>query len=90
MIKPEKGEKIYVPSVVHTYEPNNDFNGGIATIENVKINTDLIEEHANYLTVTVKERPNHPYGWGFIRSNQERWKLLYGKKLAGSPEKAKS
>jgi len=82
MEKPEINQKIYVPSAMYVYHGADDFAGGLATINNVKVNNNLSVDHYNYIMVGIAERPNHYYNWKYMMENQSEWKKIYGDNIA--------
>jgi hypothetical protein len=79
---PEKGEKIYVPGAMYVYRGMDDFAGGIATVSNVTINTELPSDNNNRVFVSIEERSTHSYNWYFLEQDQEKLKEMYKEQIA--------
>jgi len=79
---PEKGQKIYVHSSLYVYRGEDDFAGGIATINKVEFSDFLPEDHYNYTMVGIEERPGTMYNWCHLFEEQEKLKEMYGDQIA--------
>ena len=74
---PEIGDKIYVPSSRYVYRGEDDFDGGISTIDRVEYSKHLPKDHFNYIMVGLKERPNSMYNYRNLLDSQEDLKKRY-------------
>jgi hypothetical protein len=52
--EPKIGDKIYVPSAYHVYRGEDDFAGGLATINKVERSNHLPKNHINYFMVGIE------------------------------------
>lgn len=82
MKKPKEGDKIYVPTSLYVYRGEDDFEGGLATINKIEYSNHLPEDHYNYTMVGIKERPGTMYNWKYLMENQDEWKARYGEQVA--------
>ncbi len=82
MRQPIKGEKIYVPTSLHVYRGEDDFQGGLATIDKVEYSDHLPKDHCNYTMVGIKERKNTMYNWLGLLEKQEELEARFGEQLA--------
>jgi hypothetical protein len=82
VLKPEIGQKIYVPSSLYVYRGQDDFAGGIATINKIEESKTLSKDHYNYLMVGIAERPNSMYNWRPLLERQEELKKMYADQIA--------
>ena len=81
-IEPKVGDKIYVPSSYYVYRGQDDFDGGIATINKVKASEHLPKDHFNYWMVGIAERETVMYNWRWLMEQQEELKEEYLDKVA--------
>lgn len=79
---PKIGDKIYIGSSFHISRGSDDVQGGLATIDNVKVSDHLSSDHYNYCMVSVKEVPGPAYNYNYLKENQDKWKLQFGDKSA--------
>lgn len=80
--EPTIGQKIYVPSSLYVYRGQDDFAGGIATINKIEKSKTLPPDHYNYLMVGIAERPGSLYNWRPLLERQEELKGMYGDQIA--------
>jgi hypothetical protein len=80
--QPVMGQKIYVPSSLYVYRGQDDFAGGLATINKIEKSTFLPEDHYNYLSVGIVERPGTLYNWRPLLERQEELKGIYEGQIA--------
>jgi hypothetical protein len=80
--QPVIGQKIYVPSSLYVYRGQDDFAGGIATINKIEKSDFLPPDHYNYLMVGIAERPGSMYNWRPLLERQEELKKMYGDQIA--------
>ncbi len=71
-IKPKMDQSIYVPSSFYVYRGEDDFAGGLATINKIEYSSHLPEDHVNYIMVGIKERPESLYNWKNLLKDQEK------------------
>lgn len=76
------GDKIYVPSSFYVYRGEDDFAGGMATINKIEHSTHLPKDHYNYTMVGIKERPGVMYNIKPLMEEQAKLKKEYGKTVA--------
>lgn len=82
MKQPKVGQKIYIPSKFHISNGSDDVQGGLATIDLIKINNDLPEDHYNRVFVGFKEIPTSTYNWNHLMENQEEYTRRYAGRVA--------
>lgn len=82
MKEPVVGEQVYVPSSFYMSRGEDDFSGGLATIEKVECSFYLPPGHHNYTMVGIKERPGVLYNWTALMDNQEAIAKAYAGKIA--------
>jgi hypothetical protein len=82
MNKPEIGQKIYVGSSFYIGHGEDDFVGGICTINKIE---NGIGKSANEYYVGIKERQYHSYNYNYLLEHQEEWKEQYGDQI-GRPD----
>jgi hypothetical protein len=80
--QPFIGQKIYVHSSLYVYRGEDDFAGGIATINKIEKSNNLPEDHYNYLSVGIEGRPGTMYNWRPLLERQEELKKMYGNQIA--------
>jgi hypothetical protein len=80
--EPFIGQKIYVPSSIYVYRGEDDFAGGLATINKIKKEDFLPPDHYNYLSVGIAERPGTMYNWRPLLERQEELKKMFGDEIA--------
>lgn len=80
--EPVIGQKIYVPSSLYVYRGEDDFAGGIATINKIEKSPWLPEDHYNYLMVGIAERPGSMYNWRPLLERQEELQKMYADQIA--------
>lgn len=80
--KPKEGQKIYVGTSLYVYRGEDDFIGGVATIDKIEYSTHLPKGHYNYTMVGIKEQPGTMYNWNHLLEEQDKWKKEFGKKKA--------
>lgn len=85
--EPKIGDKIYVPSSYYVNRGQDDFEGGLATINRVTANENLPKDHVNYWMVGIVGRPVTMYNWSVLFSEQSKLKKEYkGKRAHPSPD----
>jgi hypothetical protein len=82
VIQPVIGQKIYVPTSLYVYRGEDDFSGGLATINEIEKSKSLPPNHYNYLMVGISERPGTMYNWRPLLERQEELKKMYGDEIA--------
>ena len=80
--EPKVGDKIYVPGAMYVYRGEDDFAGGLATINKVERSETLPKGHTNYLFIGIEERPGSMYNWNCLAEKQEEYKDQYGDAIA--------
>jgi hypothetical protein len=79
MAKPEPGDRIYIETTLYVHHGEDDFRGGLCTVEAVQSHTEHGEES---VSVEVKEDPGTWYRWsGYLEPNQEKWREEYGERI---------
>ena len=81
---PKIGDKIYVQSSHYVYRGEDDFEGGLATINKVEHDKHLPKDHINYCMVGIEGRPSTMYNWRVLTEGQDELKKEYGKQKAHS------
>lgn len=81
-MKPTVGQKIYVPTSLYVYRGQDDFLGGISTVNKIENSNHLPADHYNYTMVGIEERPGVMYNWNYLLENQDKWKDQYGDQIA--------
>lgn len=76
--QPFTGQKIYVPTSLYVYRGEDDFAGGLATINKIEKADFLPSDHYNYLSVGITERPGTMYNWRPLLERQEELKKMFG------------
>lgn len=85
MIKePKIGDKIYVPSESFLYRGEDDFSGGLATINRIERSDFLPKTDPNYLMVGIEERRATMYNYKTLAKEQNRLKKEYRGRVAHS------
>lgn len=79
---PQKGDTIYVPSSYYVYRGEDDFEGGLATIDKIEFNKNLPKDHCNYTMVGIVGRPSTMYNYKSLLEQQEELKKEYGEQVA--------
>ena len=82
MDKPIIGKKILVPSSYYVYRGEDDFKGGVATIDSIKYDKNLPEDHINHIMVGIKERPNTMYNYKVLMEKQDELFEQFGQAVA--------
>ena len=82
--EPKIGDKIYVPSSYYVYRGEDDFEGGIATINKVYFSKHLPKDHFNYTMVGIEGRPGTMYNYRVLAEEQDELKKEYEGKVAHS------
>jgi len=82
MIKAKSGDKIYIPSSYYIDHPQDDVDGGIATINTITVNNYLPEDHYNRVFVSVDEIPNVSYNLTSLLEKQDKLKKEFKDKVA--------
>jgi hypothetical protein len=82
--EPKNGDKIYVPTSCYVYRGEDDFEGGLATINRVELNKNLPKNHINYAMVGIEGRPSAMYNYRMLVEKQEELKKQYEGKVAHS------
>lgn len=82
--EPKVGDKIYVPSSYYVYRGEDDFKGGLATINKVEASNHLPKDHFNYWMVGIEGRPSTMYNYGVLVEKQEVLKKEYAGRVAHS------
>lgn len=80
--EPKIGDEIYVPSSYHVYHGEDDFEGGLAIINNIEFNKDLPKDHINYIMVGVESDPSTLYNYKILMEQQSELKNKYKNKVA--------
>jgi hypothetical protein len=84
---PKIGDKIYVPSSYYVYRGEDDFEGGLATIDKIDIRKNLPKTHCNYIMVGIEGRPSTLYNYKSLMEEQEELKTTYeGKTAHANPD----
>jgi len=78
---PKVGDEIYIPTSLYIGHGEDDVLGGLATISKVKLNMKCSNEF-NRIFVDINEVNGHSYNWKFLMKNQEKYKEMYGDKIA--------
>jgi len=78
------GDKIYVPSSYHVYRGEDDFEGGLATINKVEHSNNLPKDHVNYTMVGIEENISTMYNYRCLAEEQDELKKIYVGKIAHS------
>jgi hypothetical protein len=81
MKKPEIGQKIYIQSMYYIERGQDDFNGGLATIDKIINSNHLPKSHYNYCMIELKELPNRQFNYNYLLENQENWAKEYKDKI---------
>lgn len=77
-MKPEIGQKIYIPSSFYLSHGRDDIQGGKTEITKVYFSNHLPEDHYNYIMVNVKGLPvSKTYNYRYLMENQKEWKDKY-------------
>ncbi len=85
--KPIIGEKIYVPSSFYVFRGKDDFEGGLATINEIEYNKYLPKDDVNYVMVSIEGQKGVMRNWKMLLGNQEQLKKDYKGKIAhASPD----
>lgn len=79
---PSKGDKIYIPSSYHISSGSDDVQGGVATIDTIKVNTDLPKDHYNSVFVSVEKVPGHGFNYQYLLEQQDELKKQFKDKIA--------
>ena len=82
--EPKIGDKIYVPSSYYVYRGEDDFEGGLATINKVEHSKHLPKGHVNYTMVGIEGRPSTMYNYRVLAEEQDELKKEYAGKVAHS------
>lgn len=82
--EPKIGDKIYVPSSYYVYRGEDDFEGGLATINKVELSDHLPEDHINYIMIGIEGRPQTMYNYRGLMAKQEKLQKEYEGKVAHS------
>jgi hypothetical protein len=77
-MKPVIGQIIYVPSNFYIDRGEDDFVGGLATINKIEYHDFLPVDHINYCMVGIENRPGHMYNWKILIKQQEELKIRFG------------
>jgi uncharacterized protein YjbK len=80
--EPKKGEQIYIPTSICVFRGEDDFIGGLATIDEISYNKNLPENDYNYCFVVVKEHPETKYNWNHLLEKQKELKKRFKNKVA--------
>lgn len=78
---PEPGDEVYVGSSFYIGHGEDDFLGGIATIERVVL-TKECPNSSNRIFVVLKENPGSQHNWTMMEREQKRLKTAYGSQRA--------
>lgn len=82
--EPKIGDKIYVPSSYYVCRGEDDFEGGLATINKVEHSKHLPKDHFNYTMVGIEGRPSTMYNYRVLAEEQDELKKEYAGKVAHS------
>lgn len=77
-----KGDKMYVRGSMSISNGSSDTAGGLATIEEIKINEHLGIDHFNGIFVTFEELPGHSYNYKNLLNEQEELSKRYENQIA--------
>ena len=77
MKSPKVGDKIYVPCSYYVYRGEDDFQGGLATINKIEYSKHLPKDHFNYTMVGIEERCSTMYNYKCLLENQKELKKEY-------------
>lgn len=78
MKKPKIGDKIYVYSSFYISHGEDDFVGGLCTINEIEYSDNLPSDHCNYCMVGIEERPGTMYNYKVLLEEQEELKKEFG------------
>lgn len=81
---PQIGDKIYVPSSYYVYRGEDDFEGGLATINKVEVSKHLPKDNSNYWMVGIEGIPSTMYNYRVLVEEQDELKKEYAGKVAHS------
>jgi len=81
---PKIGDKIYVPSSYYVYRGEDDFEGGLAIIDEIEFSDDLPKDHINYIMVGIDSRKGTMYNYKILLENQTELKKEYKDMIAHS------
>ena len=81
---PKIGDQIYVPSSYHVYRGEDDFDGGVATINKVVLSDHLLKDHINYTMVGINDREGSLYNYKILIEDQDNLRKRYAGKIAKS------
>lgn len=79
---PKIGDKIYVPSDYYVYRGEDDFDGGIATINKVDVSNRLPIDHINSIMVGIEERKSAIYNYQSLMKKQDELRDKFGDRIA--------
>lgn len=82
IILPKVGSKLYVQTSLYIGHGQDDFEGGLATIEEIEEDPNLPKDHYNYYMVRLKERPGWCYNLRYLLEEQKKLKKEYKGKIA--------
>ncbi len=80
--EPKIGDKIYVSSSYYVYRGEDDFEGGLATIDKIEFNKNLPKDHCNYIMIGIKERSSTMYNYKMLIKEQNELEKEYKGKIA--------
>jgi hypothetical protein len=78
----KKGDKLYVPTQLYISRGEDDIQGGIATVNEVKVNPRLPEGHYNSIFVSFDEIPGRSWNINYLLENQDKWREKYKDEIA--------
>lgn len=81
--KPKIGDEIYVPSSYYVYRGEDDFEGGLAIINNIEFSKHLPEEHFNYIMIGIEGRTTM-YNYKSLLEKQAQLKKEFKNSVAHS------
>ena len=73
---PELGDQIYVPTQLFLSHGEDDFLGGIATVNRIIIEPNLIMVGIEEASEAVR------YNWAYLKKHQEEWAEKYWNRIA--------
>ena len=78
------GEPIYLPTSLHVYRGRDDFEGGLCTVNRIKMG---VSAGKPTYFIEIKENPDVQYNWQYLIENQEKWEKEYaGKRGRRNPD----
>ncbi len=81
---PKIGDKIYVPSCYYVYRGEDNFEGGLATINKIEEKKHLPKDDTNYWFVGIEGRPTTMWNWKILLKEQNELKRKHMGQIAHS------